>query len=95
MSQNDQDTTILQLRLSKATAAQIESLAQATGQDQTEIAQDAVSAYVAFEAAQLTKIHEGIRAADAGNFATREDVEAAANRYRAYRAYRAEQAGSW
>ncbi len=84
MSENDQDTTILQLRLSKATATQIEQLAQATGHDQTEIAQDAVRAYVAFEAEQLAKIHEGIRAADAGDFATDDEMEAAFNLYRSY-----------
>lgn len=85
MSEDDQDTTILQLRLSKTMAEQVEQLAQAAGQDQTEIAQDAVRAYVAFEAEQLAKIHEGIRAADVGDFATPEEVEVAFNLYRAYR----------
>lgn len=90
MSENDGDTTVLQLRLSKATAAQIESLARATGQDQSQIAQDALSAYVAFEAEQLAKIQRGIADAEAGRFVGREDIETIANRYRAYRA---EQAG--
>jgi len=90
MSQSDQDTTILQLRLSNATAAQIEQLAQVTGQDQSQLAEQALSAYVAFEAEQLAKIHRGIADADAGRFASREEIEAIANRYRAYRA---EQAG--
>lgn len=90
MSAEEHDTTILELHLSKATAAQIESLAQARGQDQVEIAQDAVRAYVAFEAEQLAKIQRGLADADAGRFATSEDVDAAFDRYRAYRA---EQAG--
>ncbi len=90
MSENTQDTTTLHLRLSEDTAAQIESLAQARGQDRAEIAGEAVRAYVAFEAAQLAKIHRGIADADAGRIASAEEVKAAFNRYRAYRA---EQAG--
>ncbi len=90
MSENDHDTTVLQLRLSNVTAAQIEQLAQATGQDQSQLAEQALSAYVAFEAEQLAKIHRGIADADAGHFASREEIETIANRYRAYRA---EQAG--
>ena len=48
-------------------------------------AEQALSAYVAFEAAQLTAIHEGIADAGVGRFASREESEAIANRYRAYR----------
>jgi len=90
MSENNQDTTTLHLHLTKETAAQIEQLAQATGQDQSQLAEQALSGYVAFEAEQLAKIHRGIADADAGRFATPEEVEEAFNRYRAYRA---EQAG--
>lgn len=90
MSENDHDTTTLQLRLSTTTAAQIEQLAQATGQDQSQLAEQALSAYVTFEAEQLAKIHRGIADAEAGRFATDEQMEATFNRYRAYRS---EQAG--
>ncbi len=90
MGENDHDTTILQLRLSNATAAQIEQLAEATGQDQSQLAEQALSAYVAFEAEQLARIHRGIADAEAGRFATDEQMEATFNRYRAYRS---EQAG--
>lgn len=90
MSENDHDTTTLQLRLSNATATQIEQLAQATGQDQSQLAEQALSAYVTFEAEQLAKIHRGIADAKAGRFATDEQMEATFNRYRAYRS---EQAG--
>jgi len=90
MSENNQDTTTLHLHLTKETAAQIEQLAQATGQDQSQLAEQALSGYVAFEAEQLAKIHRGIADADAGRFAAPEEVEEAFNRYRAYRA---EQAG--
>ncbi len=90
MSENDHDTRTLQLRLSNATATQIEQLAQATGQDQSQLAEQALSAYVTFEAEQLAKIHRGIADAKAGRFATDEQMEATFNRYRAYRS---EQAG--
>jgi RHH-type transcriptional regulator, rel operon repressor / antitoxin RelB len=89
MNSNDTDTTVLQFRISRATAAQIEQLAQTTGQDQSQLAEQALRQYVAFEAEQLAKIHEGIADADAGRFVSREEVESIANRYRAYRAQQA------
>jgi RHH-type transcriptional regulator, rel operon repressor / antitoxin RelB len=89
MNPNDTDTTVLQFRISRATAAQIEQLAQTTGQDQSQLAEQALRQYVAFEAEQLAKIHEGIADADAGRFVSREEVESIANRYRAYRAQQA------
>jgi RHH-type rel operon transcriptional repressor/antitoxin RelB len=89
LNPNDPETTVLQLRLSKETATQIEQLAQATGQDQSQLAEQALRAYVAFEAEQLAKIHEGIADADAGRFVSREEVEAIADRYRAHRAKQA------
>lgn len=38
MNPNDTDTTVLQFRISRATAAQIEQLAETTGQDQSQLA---------------------------------------------------------
>jgi RHH-type transcriptional regulator, rel operon repressor / antitoxin RelB len=89
MNPNDTDTTVLQFRISRATAAQIEQLAETTGQDQSQLAEQALREYVAFEAEQLAKIHAGIAEADAGRFVSREEVESIANRYRAYRAQQA------
>ncbi len=63
---------------------QLNSLAQATGQDQSQLAEQALSEYVAFEAEQLARIHEGIRAADAD-----EEVRAVFDKYRAYQGERA------
>ena len=90
MNPTDTETTVLQFRLSKTTAAQFEQLVQTTGQDQSQLAEQALQEYVAFEAEQLAKIHAGIADADAGRFVSRAEIEAIANRYRAYRR---EQAG--
>jgi RHH-type transcriptional regulator, rel operon repressor / antitoxin RelB len=81
----DAETTVVQLRLSKSTAEQIEHLAQTTGQDQSQLAEEALRQYVAFETEQLAKIHRGLDDAKAGRFATDEQIEATFNRYRAYR----------
>lgn len=90
MDAHDAETTVLELRVSKNTAAQIEQLAKATGRAQSQLAEQALREYVAFEAEQLAKIHAGIADAEAGRFVGRSEIEAIANRYRAYRA---EQAG--
>src|SRR5664280_100611 len=84
MSSDDTHGDVLHISISRALKEQIENLAQATGRDQSQIAQDAVSAYVTFEAEQLAKIHRGIADADAGRFVTDEEMEASFNRYQAY-----------
>ena len=89
MSIDDAPGDVLHISVSRALKEQIDNLARATGRDQSQIAQDAVSAYVAFEAEQLAKIHRGIADADAGRFATDEEMEASFNRYQTYRAERA------
>lgn len=89
MNRNDTETTVVQLRLSKRTAAQFEHLAQTTGQDQSQLAEEGLRQYVAFEAEQLAQIHRGLDDAKAGRFATDEQMEATFNRYRAYRAQQA------
>lgn len=87
---SETDNEILHIRIPKAMLEQMERLTQATGRDPSRLAQDALGPYLAFEAEQLAKIERGIREADAGQFATAEEKEAAFNRYRAYRS---EQAG--
>ena len=75
MNPTDPDTEILSIRVTKALKEQMESLAQARGQDQSQLAEQALSEYVAFEAEQLAKIPRGVREADAGDFATDEEME--------------------
>jgi len=89
MHQNELDTEILHVRVSRSLKEQMDRLTKETGQDQSTLAQEAIQEYVAFEAEQLAKIHRGIREADAGQFATPEQVEAVRHKYRAFRAERA------
>jgi RHH-type rel operon transcriptional repressor/antitoxin RelB len=90
MSTDDTPGDVLQISVSRALKEQLDNLAQSTGQDRSQIALDAVSAYVTFEAEQLAKIHRGVADADAGRFVTDEEMEASFNRYQPYRV---EQAG--
>lgn len=85
MPQNDTETEILQIRIPKAMIEQMERLTQQTGRDPSRLAQEALGPYLDFEAEQLAKIHRGIREADAGHFATAQEMEAVFNRYRAHR----------
>jgi len=64
------------VRLPEALYNQIEELAKATARTKSFLAIDALTHYVQRESWQIRDIHEGIREADAGEFATDEEVKA-------------------
>lgn len=64
------------VRLPEALYNQIEELAKATARTKSFLAIDALTNYVQRESWQIRDIHEGIREADAGEFATDEEVKA-------------------
>jgi predicted transcriptional regulator len=73
----------INVRLPEALYNQIEALAKATARTKSFLAIDALTSYVERESWQIRDIHEGIKEADAGEFATDEEVKAVFTKYRA------------
>ncbi len=63
------------VQLEPATRAELERLAQATARDVAELIREAVDAYLDVQRWHVKSIREGLRQADAGEFATDEEVE--------------------
>ncbi|WP_037451035.1 CopG family ribbon-helix-helix protein [Skermanella stibiiresistens] len=62
-------------------AASLDELAAATGRSRAELADEAVSGYLDHERWKAEHIREALREADAGDFASDDEVEATFNRY--------------
>jgi len=65
----------INVRLPEALYNQIEELARATARTKSFLTIDALTHYVEREAWQVRDIHEGIKEADAGEFATDDQVK--------------------
>jgi RHH-type rel operon transcriptional repressor/antitoxin RelB len=65
----------INVRLPEALHSQIEELARATARTKSFLTIDALTHYVERESWQVRDIHEGIKEADAGDFATEEQVK--------------------
>jgi predicted transcriptional regulator len=59
----------------------VDEIAALSGQALPEIAQDALAHYVSWRSAQLTDLQEAIAAADRGEFASEDEVQALFARY--------------
>ena len=66
--------TTLSLRIPKKTVEQLGQLAEATGKSRNFIAVQAMQDFIEREAWQVAEIMEAIKEADAGDFASDEDV---------------------
>ena len=66
----------INVRLPEALYEQIEELAKATARTKSFLAIDALTHYVQSEYWQVRDIHEGIKEADTGEFATDQQVKA-------------------
>ncbi len=71
----------INVRLPEALYNQIEELAKATARTKSFLTIDALTSYVERESWQIRDIHEGIKEADAGQFATDDQVKAVFSRY--------------
>ncbi|MFM8769709.1 MAG: CopG family ribbon-helix-helix protein [Rubrivivax sp.] len=71
----------INVRLPEALYNQIEELAKATARTKSFLTIDALTSYVERESWQIRDIHEGIKEADAGEFATDDQVKAVFSRY--------------
>ena len=65
----------INVRLPEALYNQIEDLARATARTKSFLTIDALTDYVERESWQIRDIHEGIKEADAGEFATDDQVK--------------------
>lgn len=73
----------INVRLPEALYNQIDELAKATARTKTYLAIDALTHYVQRESWQIRDIHDGVQEADAGEFATDDQVKAVFAKYSA------------
>jgi predicted transcriptional regulator len=71
----------INVRLPEALYNQIEELARATARTKSFLTIDALTSYVERESWQIRDIHEGIKEADAGEFATDAQVKGVFAKY--------------
>ena len=71
----------INVRLPEALYSQIEELAKATARTKSFLTIDALTQYVERESWQIRDIHEGLKEADAGEFATDDQVKAVFAKY--------------
>ena len=68
-------TTTMTTRLPRSLKDELESLAKSTGRNRNTLVQEAIRRFIDAERWQIHLIEERIREADAGNFATDEEIE--------------------
>lgn len=64
------------LQVNPELKAELNALARQTHRDETELANEALENYIAWEKQALNKIREGLAQADRGEFATDEEMDA-------------------
>ena len=72
---------MLAIRLPSEIESRLEALAKATGRSKSFLAVDALRDYLAREAWQIAEIQQALEEADAGDFATEEEVTATLNKW--------------
>jgi predicted transcriptional regulator len=75
-------TVNISFRIDKKKAAKLDSLAKASDRSRTEVIDEALESHFFLQEMILARIDEGIRDADAGRFATDEEVQAEFARWR-------------
>jgi predicted transcriptional regulator len=63
------------IRLPREMRARFEALAKATGRNRNALAQEAIRRFIEMEEWQLAEIQAGLREAEAGTFASEEEME--------------------
>ena len=72
----------ISIRLEQDKLSKVERIAALVDRDRSAIINEAVDAYLGFYQWQLDEIEQAIREADAGDFATAEEMEAVNNKYK-------------
>ena len=76
------DRQTISFRLDAKKRKALDALAQAQDRDRTYVLNEAIDAYLDVHQWQIEHVNEGIRQADAGEFATDAEVAAAFSRWR-------------
>jgi RHH-type transcriptional regulator, rel operon repressor / antitoxin RelB len=71
------------LRLDDEVKSKLEKLAESTHRSRSFLAAEAIKAYVESNDWQVAEIHQAIKEADAGDFASQVELDAVANKWRA------------
>ena len=69
-------SSVLTIRVPEEVQHDLGSLAEMTGRSRSWLAMEAIKEYLEREQWQVSQIHEGLAEADAGDFATTEEVAA-------------------
>ncbi len=72
----------LTLKLAEETLASLEKLASETGRSPHQLAEEALARFVDYETWKSEKIRSAMRRADAGDFATDDEMDEVFDRYR-------------
>ncbi|MFJ2712460.1 MULTISPECIES: type II toxin-antitoxin system RelB family antitoxin [unclassified Pseudomonas] len=75
--------SVMSLRLPDEIADTLSNLAKATGRSKSYLAVDALREYLAREAWQIAEIQQALTEADAGDFASAEEVRSIADKWKA------------
>ncbi|GAA0595697.1 ribbon-helix-helix protein, CopG family [Craurococcus roseus] len=73
---------VVTVRLDAEKRAALDALASATDRDRSYLINEAIDAYLSVHRWQIARIEKGVRQAEAGDFATDEEVAAAFARWR-------------
>ncbi|MCM0044005.1 MAG: ribbon-helix-helix protein, CopG family [Burkholderiaceae bacterium] len=77
------ESTVLTIRISPDTKDQLDKLAQATKRSKSFLAAEAIDRYLEVEAWQVEEIRTALQEADAGDFASDEDLAAVMKKHEA------------
>ncbi len=69
------------VRLDHGKRTELDELARATSRDRSFLVNEAIDAYLTVHRWQITHIHEGLRQAEAGEFASDDEITAAYARW--------------
>jgi predicted transcriptional regulator len=73
---------VMTVRVDPKIKRSLEKIARATDRDRSAVVNNALEAYVELYRWQIDHVNEGLRQADAGDFATQEEVDAFFGRIR-------------
>jgi predicted transcriptional regulator len=76
------DTVVLTICIPAALQQQLDTVAQAMEQSRAQVITQALEHFVALQAWQVEEIHKALAEADAGDFATAEEIAALNNKYK-------------
>jgi predicted transcriptional regulator len=77
-----QTNVSVSFRARKAQIHQLDTLAKQQHRDRTQLIEEAIEQYLTLQQLHLARIDEGIQAADRGEFATEEQIQAEFARWR-------------